>query len=95
MSCAMQVAGILVVNAHTVTDMSGEGFAVRLFRQGNQGGFVRAISDQPQSFAASFSKVLFACGANIYTKGMRPHLRGFLVGSERVALFSLQLRAAV
>lgn len=56
--CALQVAGILVVNAHTVTDMSGEGFAVRLFRQGNQGGFVRAISDQPQSFAASFSKVL-------------------------------------
>ena len=49
---------MLVMNAHTVTDMSGEGFAVRLFRQGNQGGFVRAISDQPQAFAAGFSKVL-------------------------------------
>jgi DNA excision repair protein ERCC-4 len=48
---------MLVMNAHTVTDMSGEGFAVRLFRQGNQGGFVRAISDQPHAFAAGFSKV--------------------------------------
>lgn len=51
------MAGILVLNAHTVTDMSGEAFAVRLFRQGNQGGFVRALSDQPQAFAAGFNKV--------------------------------------
>lgn len=54
---AYQVAGMLVMNAHSVTDSSGEGFAVRLFRKGNQRGFVRAMSDQPQSFASGFSKV--------------------------------------
>lgn len=47
---------MLVLNAHTVTDTSGEGFAVRLFRKGNQRGFVRAISDQPSSFASGFNK---------------------------------------
>jgi hypothetical protein len=53
----LQVAGVVVMNAHSVTDMSGEGFAVSLFRKGNQQGFVRAISDQPQAFVAGFSKV--------------------------------------
>jgi hypothetical protein len=51
-----QIAGILVVNAHRVTDTSGEGFAVRLYRASNSSGFVRAFSDQPVSFSG-FSKV--------------------------------------
>lgn len=50
------VAGVLVVNAHRVTDTSGEGFAVRLLRAGNPAGFVRAFSDQPTSFGG-FNKV--------------------------------------
>ncbi len=54
---ALQVAGMLVLNAHNVTDTSGEGFAVRLFRKGNQRGFIRALSDQPAFFAAGFNKV--------------------------------------
>ena len=52
-----QVAGMLVLNAHNATDTSGEGFAVRLFRKGNQRGFIRALSDQPSFFAAGFNKV--------------------------------------
>jgi hypothetical protein len=52
-----QVAGLLVVNAHLVQDSSGEGFAVRLFRKGNQAGFVRALSDQPAAFVSGFGKV--------------------------------------
>ena len=52
-----QVAGLLVVNAHLVQDSSGEGFAVRLFRKGNQRGFVRALSDQPSAFVSGFGKV--------------------------------------
>ena len=50
---------MLVVNAHLVQDTTGEGFAVRLFRKGNQRGFVRALSDQPSSFVAGFNKVSF------------------------------------
>ena len=54
--CQMQVAGLLVLNAHNVTDTSGDGFAMRLFRRGNQRGFIRALSDQPSFFAAGFNK---------------------------------------
>lgn len=50
------VAGVVVLNAHRVTDTSGEGFAVRLFRAANAAGFVRAFSDAPTSFAG-FNKV--------------------------------------
>lgn len=48
---------MIVVNAHRVTDTSGEGFAVRLYRERNTTGFLRALSDQPAAFTASFSKV--------------------------------------
>jgi DNA excision repair protein ERCC-4 len=50
-------AGIIVLNAHRVTDTNGEGFAVRLFRSGNTGGYVRAFSDMPTAFAGGFNKV--------------------------------------
>ena len=52
---------MVVLNAHKVTDSSQDGFAVRLFRTTNRTGFLRAFSDQPSSFAASFAKVSFVC----------------------------------
>ena len=54
---ANRIAGFIVLNAHRVTDESGEGFAVRLYRQGNRQGSVKAFSDQPISFTAGFNKV--------------------------------------
>ena len=54
---------MLVLNAHYVSDTSGEGFAVRLFRKGNQRGFIRALSDQPAFFAAGFNKVRPHCAS--------------------------------
>jgi DNA excision repair protein ERCC-4 len=51
------IAGMLVLNAHNVTETSKEGFAVRLYRQGNSTGFLRAFSDQPTSFLSGFNKV--------------------------------------
>ena len=51
------IAGMVIMNAHRVTDASGEAFAVRLFRMSNKRGFVRAFSDQPTGFAAGFNKV--------------------------------------
>ena len=53
---------MLILNAHGVTDSSGEGFAVRLFRKGNQRGFVRALTDNPAAFAAGFNKVIYYPG---------------------------------
>jgi DNA excision repair protein ERCC-4 len=64
--------GMIILNAHKVTDSSGEGFAVRLYRQGtgqglnlpgalggggNAAGFLRAFSDSPNAFAAGFNRV--------------------------------------
>lgn len=40
-----------------VTDSSGEGFAVRLYKAARPAGVVRAFSDAPSSFAAEFAKV--------------------------------------
>lgn len=48
---APDVAGLIVANAHRVSDESGEGFAIRLYRQGNSSGWLRAFSDVPTSFA--------------------------------------------
>lgn len=50
-------SGMIIVNAHRLTDSSGEAFAVRLYRTGNASGFVRAASDQPTAFTAGFNKV--------------------------------------
>lgn len=36
-----QIAGFMVLNAHRVSETSGEGFAVRLYRAQNKRGFLR------------------------------------------------------
>jgi hypothetical protein len=48
---------MLVFNAHRVTDESGEGFAVRLYRAGRPGGPLVAFSDAPNSFRLGLNKV--------------------------------------
>jgi len=60
------IAGMVIMNAHRVTDSSGEAFAVRLFRMANKHGFVRAFTDQPTGFASGFNKVpaAIACCAD-------------------------------
>lgn len=55
------IAGMVIMNAHRVTDASGEAFAVRLFRMANKKGFIRAFSDQPTGFASGFNKVWQHC----------------------------------
>ena len=72
---------MLVLNAHNVSDTSGEGFAVRLFRKGNQRGFIRALSDQPAFFAAGFNKVCPHC--------LRPHI---MLSSLTVATAAVRCR---
>ncbi len=51
------VSGILVANAHRVGENSNVAFALRMFRQQNSDGFVRAISDSAAGFTHGFSKV--------------------------------------
>ncbi|GLJ46967.1 hypothetical protein SUGI_0991250 [Cryptomeria japonica] len=51
-----RVAGLIIVNAHRLTETCTEAFIVRLYRFGNRKGYVRAFSDRPQSMVAGFSK---------------------------------------
>ena len=81
------VSGIVVLNAHRVSDTSGDGFAVRLYRAANRNGFVRAFSDQPPSFLG-FSKVGIATLNNalsVLTKGSstRMHVASMLPKTHR------------
>ncbi|CAM6083895.1 unnamed protein product [Calypogeia fissa] len=50
------VAGIIVANAHRITETCAEAFILRLYRQANRKGFVRAFTDRPQAMASGFSK---------------------------------------
>jgi DNA excision repair protein ERCC-4 len=51
------VAGMLVFEGHRVNEGNNEGFAIRLFREGNPGGFIKAFSSEPESLVAGFNKL--------------------------------------
>ncbi|KAF9585212.1 hypothetical protein BGW38_003400 [Lunasporangiospora selenospora] len=68
------VTGILVANAHRVTATSTEAFILRLFRQKNSQGFIKAFSDQPEHFASGFAtlekalKLLYLRKVNLWPR---------------------------
>ena len=54
---AEAVNGIVVNHAHGVGELSAEAFALRIFRKVNMRGFVRAVSDRPESFSRGHAQV--------------------------------------
>lgn len=42
------ITGLVVLHAEKVTALSLEAFIIRLFREGNQAGFVKAFTDEPE-----------------------------------------------
>ena len=52
-----KIRGIIVNHAHNVSDTSPITFILRLFRQGNKVGFIRAFSDNPDYFCNDSSKL--------------------------------------
>ncbi|XP_065904706.1 DNA repair endonuclease XPF-like isoform X2 [Dysidea avara] len=50
-----KVLGILVYKAHKVTDESSLAFILRLYRQDNKAGFVKAFSDSPDQCSGRYS----------------------------------------
>ena len=44
------ITGILVLNAHNIGEYSNEAFIIKLFRQKNCEGFIKAVSDCPERF---------------------------------------------
>ena len=51
------VTGVLVYKAHHVIETSQEAFILRLYRQKNKKGFIKAFSSSPVSFTRGFSQV--------------------------------------
>ncbi|OQR98626.1 DNA repair endonuclease XPF [Achlya hypogyna] len=51
------ITGLLVGDAHRVTDTSVEAFILRLFRESNRSGFVKAFSEDAYAFSNGFHKV--------------------------------------
>lgn len=51
-----RVSGIIVLNAHNVSESSGEGFVVKLYRTKGGTGFVRAFSEHPVALTSEFAK---------------------------------------
>ncbi|XP_049793067.1 DNA repair endonuclease XPF [Schistocerca nitens] len=64
------VTGFLVFRAHNILETCHEAFAVRLYRQKNKTGFIKAFSNSAQAFTVGFAQVehimktLFLC--NLY-----------------------------
>ncbi|XP_026732524.1 DNA repair endonuclease XPF isoform X1 [Trichoplusia ni] len=50
-------SGIIVLRAHTVLESCQEAFALRLYRQGNKVGFIKAFSNSPISFTFGYNQV--------------------------------------
>ncbi|XP_068247046.1 DNA repair endonuclease XPF [Palaemon carinicauda] len=51
------ITGIIVWKAHKILESCQEAFILRLYRQKNKTGFVKALSSSPLSFTAGFSHV--------------------------------------
>ncbi|KAJ8556486.1 hypothetical protein K7X08_032238 [Anisodus acutangulus] len=50
------VAGLIILNAHSLSDTSTEAFIVRILRSTNRRLYVRAFSDRPHSMVSGFAK---------------------------------------
>ncbi|KAH8420463.1 hypothetical protein KR009_010608, partial [Drosophila setifemur] len=51
------ITGIIVLRAHTIIESCQEAFALRLYRQKNKTGFVKAFSSSPEAFTIGYSHV--------------------------------------
>ena len=51
------VTGILVARAHKIAESSQESFILRMFRESNSNGFIKAFTDLPTSFMAGYCQV--------------------------------------
>lgn len=51
------ITGFIVLRAHRILESCQEAFALRLYRQKNKTGFVKAFSSSPQSFLSGFAQL--------------------------------------
>ncbi|XP_034490838.1 DNA repair endonuclease XPF [Drosophila innubila] len=51
------ITGIIVLRAHSIIESCQEAFALRLFRQRNKTGFIKAFSSSPESFTIGYAHI--------------------------------------
>ncbi|KAL1456630.1 hypothetical protein WDU94_001345 [Cyamophila willieti] len=51
------ITGFIVLRAHRILESCQEAFALRLYRQKNKTGFIKAFSSSPQSFIVGFAQL--------------------------------------
>ncbi|XP_046672972.1 DNA repair endonuclease XPF isoform X1 [Homalodisca vitripennis] len=51
------ITGFIVLRAHKILESCQEAFALRLYRQDNKTGFVKAFSSSPESFTVGFARI--------------------------------------
>ncbi|KAK4262525.1 hypothetical protein QN277_028075 [Acacia crassicarpa] len=51
------VAGLIILNAHSLSETSTEAFIVRIIRSLNRDAYIRAFSDKPHAMVSGFAKV--------------------------------------
>lgn len=52
-----KITGIILLRAHKILESCQEAFVLRLYRQSNKTGFIKAFSNSPQSFTMGFGHV--------------------------------------
>ncbi|XP_027360566.1 DNA repair endonuclease UVH1 isoform X2 [Abrus precatorius] len=51
-----KISGLVLLNAHSLSETSTEAFIVRIFRSLNRDAYVRAFSDKPHAMVSGFAK---------------------------------------
>ena len=51
-----KIAGIIILNAHSLSETSTEAFIVRILRSLNKNAYIRAFSDKPFAMVSGFAK---------------------------------------
>ncbi|XP_060516719.1 DNA repair endonuclease XPF isoform X2 [Cylas formicarius] len=67
--CIDKITGLIVLRAHKIFESCQEAFALRLFRQGNKTGFVKAFTNSPESFTMGYCHVEKVMRA-LFVKGL-------------------------
>lgn len=87
---AENISGIIVSNAHRVNLESTEAFILRVYREKNQAGFIRAFTDEPEALMGEFGKLertmklLWVKRLSIWPRNREEIMRGLSRGSLTV-----------
>ncbi|CAG4971833.1 unnamed protein product [Parnassius apollo] len=76
------ITGIIVLRAHTVLESCQEAFVLRLYRQKNKTGFIKAFSNSPISFTFGYHQVEKVMRALFVTElYLWPRFHGVIINS--------------